>query len=94
MQMQKRDDLLVRVDHALRRMEALHLEEYVCYAGSLRRRLVSELLSGIVRGIGFSIGFTLLGAVIVILLRDTAIANLPVIGQFVAEIVRIVEKNL
>lgn len=88
------DALLARAERAIRRMEMLRLEEYLRYAGNWKRRLLGELLSGVLRGIGFSIGFTLLGALIVMLLRNMAMSNLPVIGRFVAEIVRIVERSL
>lgn len=61
---------------------------------NLKNRLCMEFASGIVRGIGFSIGFTLLGALLIYALRNIALANLPVIGKFVADLVRIVEHYL
>lgn len=76
------------------RMELMHLDDYLRHVKNWRRRLLSEMLSGIARGVGFSIGFTILGAFILYLLRNIALANLPVIGKFLAEIVRIVERNL
>lgn len=59
-----------------------------------KRRLFSELASGVARGIGFSIGFTVLGALLLYVLQRIALANLPIIGKFLAELVRIVENNL
>ena len=53
-----------------------------------------DFLSGIVRGVGFSVGFTVLGALLLYILRNIALANLPVIGEFLAELVRIVEQKL
>ena len=55
---------------------------------------VVDLLSGAARGIGFSIGFTVLGALLLYVLQSIALANLPIIGKFLAELVRIVESNL
>lgn len=86
--------VLQRLKRQVRRMEMLKLEEFIAYAGNWKRRLVYEFLSGIARGVGFSVGFTLLGAMILILLRNAALANLPIIGRFLAELVRIVETNL
>ena len=60
----------------------------------LLRRLLEDLLSGAARGIGFSIGFTVLGALLLYVLQSIALANLPIIGKFLAELVRIVESNL
>ena len=43
---------------------------------------------------GMAVGFTLLGAVLVILLQRLAQQNLPVIGDFLAQIVTIVQRRL
>lgn len=59
-----------------------------------KRRLLTDLASGAARGIGFSIGFTVLGALLLYVLQSIALANLPIIGKFLAELVRIVESNL
>ena len=61
--------------------------------GPFSPRLVKET-SGVARGIGFSIGFTVLGALLLYVLQHIALANLPIIGKFLAELVRIVESNL
>lgn len=53
-----------------------------------------EMARGAARGIGFSIGFTVLGALLLYILQSIALANLPIIGRFLAELVRIVESNL
>ena len=59
-----------------------------------KRWFVLDLASGMARGIGFSIGFTVLGALLLYVLQHIALANLPIIGKFLAELVRIVESNL
>ena len=59
-----------------------------------KRRLFSELASCVARGIGLSIGVTVLGALLLYVLQRIALANLPIIGKFLAELVRIVENNL
>ena len=58
------------------------------------RRQLKEMALGAARGIGFSIGFTVLGALLLYILQSIALANLPIIGRFLAELVRIVESNL
>ena len=52
------------------------------------------IVTGGTRGIGFSVGFSILGALLIYILRNIALANLPLIGRFLAELVRIVETNL
>ena len=46
------------------------------------------------RGCGFAVGFSILGAVVVIIARKLALDNLPVIGEFFAEVVRMVQIKL
>ena len=88
------NDALRRLEQLSSRLEWLHLEAFLRYVQDWRRRLFFDFLSGIARGVGFSIGFSVLGALLLYLLRNAARSNLPVIGRFVAELVRIVENNL
>lgn len=87
-------DILRRLEHLTRRMEALHLDAFLRYVHDWRKRLLFDFFSGIARGVGFSIGFSILGALLLYLLRNIALSNLPVIGEFLAQLVRIVENNL
>ena len=86
--------LVRRLEHVAQRMEQMHLDRYLRYVHNWRRRLLMDFLGGIVRGVGFSVGFTVLGALLLYILRNIALANLPVIGEFLAELVRIVEQKL
>jgi len=86
--------ILHRFERLIQRMELLHLDAFLRYVHDWKRRLFFDFLSGIARGVGFSIGFSVLGALLLYLLRNMALSNLPVIGQFVAQLVRIVESNL
>lgn len=88
------ENLLGKIERLTQRLEMLHLDAFLRYVHSWPRRLLFDFLSGIVRGVGFSIGFSVLGALLLYLLRNIALANLPVIGKFLAELVRIVENNL
>lgn len=88
------DDLIKRTEHLVQRMEMLHLDAFLRYVHHWKRRLFFDFLSGIARGLGFSIGFSVLGALLLYILRNIALSNLPVIGRFLAELVRIVESNL
>lgn len=88
------DFVLRRLEHLAQRLEMMHLEAYLRYVHDWRRRLFFDFLSGIARGIGFSVGFTVLGALLLYILRNIALSNLPVIGRFLAELVQIVETNL
>lgn len=88
------DFLLRRLERIVQRMDQLHLAAYLNYVYNWKKRLFSEFLNGIARGLGFSVGFSVLGALLLYVLRNAALSNLPVIGRFLAELVRIVENNL
>lgn len=92
--MKPHDVLTRRLERIVSRMEQMHLDAYLRYVHNWKRRLFSEFLNGVMRGIGFSVGFTVLGALLIAVLRRIALANLPVIGRFLAELVRLVENNL
>ncbi len=88
------DFVLRRFERWVQRMEMMHLDAYLRYIHDWKKRLFFDFLSGIARGVGFSVGFSVLGALLLYLLRNMALSNLPVIGRFLAELVRIVENNL
>ncbi|GGA20997.1 hypothetical protein GCM10010917_02140 [Paenibacillus physcomitrellae] len=53
-----------------------------------------NLLSGTARGVGYGIGLTLFGATIIYLLQALGALNLPIIGDYIADLVRIVQRQL
>lgn len=88
------DFLMRRLERMINKLEQMRLDAYLRYVHDWKKRIVFEFLSGIARGVGFSVGFSILGALLLYLLRNIALTNLPVIGRFLAELVRIVENNL
>ena len=90
----KAEILLKRLETLIERNEMLKLSEFLLYARNWKKRLLFDFFGGIARGVGFSIGFTLLGALILYFLKNAALANLPVIGQFLGELLHIAEENL
>lgn len=83
-----------KLDEHLMALERLRLPEYIRYLEDKRRFYRMQLVGGMVRGLGTAIGFTILGAVLVWLLQGLAQRNLPVIGDFLAEIVSLVQHRL
>jgi hypothetical protein len=83
-----------KLDEHLMQLERLRLPEYIRFLENRKRFYLMQLLAGVVRGFGSAIGFTLLGAVLIWLLQGLAQRNLPVIGDFLAEIVSLVQHRL
>lgn len=81
------------LDEIANRLEEANLGAYVDLYRRPWRMLLLNFAAGTARGFGMAVGFTLLGAVVILMLRDTFVNNLPWIGHFVAEIVRIVERE-
>lgn len=71
-------------------MELAHLGEYIRYLQRPGLMIRMNLVAGLFRGLGMAVGFTILGAAVVYFLQQLAYRNLPVIGGFIAEIIRIV----
>lgn len=75
-------------------MEKMKLAEYVKLLDNPRRLLYVNFLAGLGRGVGIAVGFTILGAVVLYLFQMLVRLNLPLVGGFIAEIVRIVQLKL
>lgn len=84
---QKIDDLSIHI-------EKLNLAEYLEVLRNPKKLLYLNFLGGIARGFGMAIGFTLLGALALYILQRLVVLRLPIIGDFIADIVRIVQKEL
>lgn len=84
---QKMDDLSIHI-------EKLNLAEYLEVLRNPKKLLYLNFLGGIARGFGMAIGFTLLGALALYILQRLVVLRLPIIGDFIADIVRIVQKEL
>ncbi|MGI6542240.1 MAG: DUF5665 domain-containing protein [Limnochordia bacterium] len=70
------------------------IAEYVALFDKPGRLLWLNFLAGLVRGFGMAVGFTLIGAAFLIFLGRLAALNLPVIGEFVADVARMVQSEL
>jgi hypothetical protein len=75
-------------------LEKLRLAEYLKHMNNAKRIIWLNFLGGLARGFGIAIGFTLLGAIVIYILQKTFLNNLPVIGNIIADIVRIANEKL
>ncbi len=75
-------------------MEKMKLAEYVDLLEKPYKLMYVNFISGIARGFGIAIGFAILGAVIVMILQRLVSLNLPIIGDFIADLVKIVQLEL
>lgn len=81
---------LDRLNYILNRNKVLDLIEI---AGNTKKFLIRNFLSGIIKGIGVGIGFSVITALIIYLLQKIIKLNIPVISKYIADIVEIVQKS-
>ena len=75
-------------------LEKLKLADYLTHLNTTKRMIWVNFLGGLARGLGLAGGFTLLGALVIYLLQQSFLNNLPVIGDFIADIVEIANERL
>ena len=75
-------------------LEKLKLAEYLKHLNNVKRMMWVSFISGVCRGFGIAVGFTLLGALALYLLQQSFLNNLPVIGDIIADIVEIANERL
>ncbi|MFR8103973.1 MAG: DUF5665 domain-containing protein [Clostridia bacterium] len=72
----------------------MNIHELLYVLGNRKEIFIRNILAGIWRGIGIGIGVTIITAIIVILLQKIVKLNIPIIGEYISDIVEIVQKNL
>lgn len=78
------------LNYALIKNRFIDLSEIL---GNRKELIIRNLISGMAKGIGIGIGFTLLTAILLIILQKIVTLNIPVIGDYISDIVDIVENN-
>ena len=87
-------NLAEKVGELSQHLEKFNLAEYMNLLNNPRRFMMVNFLGGIFRGLGFAVGMTILAALVLYILQWLVLLNLPIIGDFIAELVRIVIQHL
>ena len=93
MKKSKLEKLMKNIDNLNYVLTKNNLIDLAEILGNRKELLIRNLLSGIAKGIGIGIGFTVLTAVLIILLQKIVKLNIPIIGEYITDIVEIVERN-
>ncbi|AZN40547.1 DUF5665 domain-containing protein [Paenibacillus albus] len=88
------DALEKRLQKVVIEMERSQIADYVTLLNRPFSLMWRNLLGGTSRGIGIAIGFTFFAATILYVLQLLGALNLPIIGDYIADIVRIVQHQL
>ncbi|HXL04278.1 MAG TPA: DUF5665 domain-containing protein [Bacillota bacterium] len=86
--------LIRRIAELSLAMDKMNIAEYVEFLKNPRRIIFVNFLGGLARGFGIGIGATILAALFIMILSKIVQLNIPVIGEFIAEIVKTVNTHM
>ena len=81
------------INNLIETFQKSNIEEWTYILGSKKEIIKRNLIAGIFRGVGIGIGVTIITALLVIILQRIVALNIPVIGEYIADIVEIVQKS-
>ena len=70
-----------------------NIQELSYIIGSKKQIFIRNIMAGISKGIGIGIGFTIITAIIVYILQRIVKLNLPVISDYIVDIMDIVQNR-
>ncbi len=83
-----------KIDDINNKIDKSGIVEISYVLGSKKEIIKRNLLAGISRGVGIGIGITLISAILIYFLQRLIRLNIPVLGDYIADIVAIVQKSL
>ncbi|HAK74161.1 MAG TPA: hypothetical protein DCP36_12335 [Sporomusaceae bacterium] len=85
--------MAVQLEKLVRQLESMRVAQYMELLEKPARLIFINFVAGISRGLGIAIGATLVFALMIEGLRQLILLNIPGIGNFIADIIRIVESK-
>lgn len=86
----KLEDKINDLNYKITKNKIIELSEII---GDWKKMLWRNFISGITKGVGFGIGFSMVTAIIIIILNRIITLNIPIISQYISDIVEIVQIN-
>jgi len=74
-------------------LEKNNINDLIYILGNKKEIFKRNFLAGIFRGIGIGIGVTIITAILVYILQRIVKLNIPVIGEYIIDLLNIIEKN-
>lgn len=71
--------------------EKLELEDLQYTLGNKKKLVFKNFLAGLSRGVGIGVGITIVTAIVVVILQKIVMLNIPVLGDYIADIIDILE---
>lgn len=83
--------MAAQLEKLVRQLESMRVAQYMELLEKPAKLIFINFVAGISRGLGIAIGATLVFAMMIEGLRQLILLNIPGIGSFIADIMRIVE---
>ncbi|MBC8078884.1 MAG: hypothetical protein H7X86_00960 [Gorillibacterium sp.] len=87
-------DMNERIKKVAANMERVQISDYMQLMNRPWRLIFNNLIGGLARGVGIAIGVTLFTSTIIYLLQMLGALNLPIIGDYIAKVVEVVQSEL
>ena len=84
-------ELIKRLDKINYTLSQNNILELIELLGNRKKFFFRNFWSGIIKGIGTGIGFTILTAILLVVLQKIVPLNLPVISEYILDIIEIVK---
>lgn len=81
------------IDDLANTLEKGNLNELTYILGNKKQIVIRNLIAGIFRGVGIGIGVTIISALLVFIMQKIVKLNIPIIGEYISDIVEIVQKT-
>lgn len=85
--------LIEKIDNLSYNLNKNKFIDLIEVMGNKKEMIFRNLFSGLWKGIGIGIGVTLVTAIIIVILQKIIKLNIPVISEYITDIVEIVEKT-
>lgn len=82
-----------KIDNLNRILEKVNIDELGYILGNKKEIFFRNIIAGIARGVGIGIGVTVITAILVIIAQRIIKLNIPIIGEYVLDIMEIVEQK-
>lgn len=86
-------ELKNKIDKIYETFEKSNIMEITYILGNKKEVFKRNFIAGISRGVGIGIGVTLITAILIYILQKIILLNIPIIGDYITDIVQIVERN-
>lgn len=89
----QKEKLQNSIDNLIEIFQKINIEDWSYILGNRKEIIKRNFLAGIARGVGIGIGVTIITAILIMILQKIVTLNIPIIGEYISDIIDIVQKS-